>query len=329
MNYQQKYEEALARAKKIHDKTVFDYDRGMMEDLFPELKESEDERIRSFLIDYIKACRWTEEKDQGLPLKEDVLAWLEKQGEQKPTDEEMKMALQTEYEKGRADAIAEMQKEQRYWNPTEEDVALFNKAVTTNTSLTPQDRAKLDIIRMKFKHHPNIEQKEQKPFDYENATITPKDFAPKDESKFKVGDWVVKNDDSYVCADYSICKITKVENGNYTIESIDGYKGYVTFKTFEKDYHIFTIEDVKDGDVLAWDDSKCIVLFKSINDENTFSGYGSVSHFTSEFDTWEFYFGLKDARPATKWERDLLFRKMKEAGYEWDADKKELKANTI
>lgn len=29
-------------------------------------------------------------------------------------------------------------------------------------------------------------------------------------------------------------------------------------------------------------------------------------------------------RPATKEQRDLLFSKMKEAGYEWDADKKEL-----
>ena len=30
-------------------------------------------------------------------------------------------------------------------------------------------------------------------------------------------------------------------------------------------------------------------------------------------------------KPATKEQRDLLFQKMKEAGYEWDADKKELK----
>ena len=34
-----------------------------------------------------------------------------------------------------------------------------------------------------------------------------------------------------------------------------------------------------------------------------------------------------DAVPATKEQRDLLFAKMKEAGYEWDADKKELKKN--
>ena len=33
----------------------------------------------------------------------------------------------------------------------------------------------------------------------------------------------------------------------------------------------------------------------------------------------------EDVKPATKEQRDLLFQKMKEAGYEWDADKKELK----
>jgi len=56
---------------------------------------------------------------------------------------------------------------QPHWNPTEEDVALFNRAVTTNTTLTSQERAKLDIIRMKFKHRPYIEQKEQKPIESE------------------------------------------------------------------------------------------------------------------------------------------------------------------
>lgn len=32
-----------------------------------------------------------------------------------------------------------------------------------------------------------------------------------------------------------------------------------------------------------------------------------------------------DAMPATKEQRDMLFRKMKEAGYEWNGEKKELK----
>ena len=34
---------------------------------------------------------------------------------------------------------------------------------------------------------------------------------------------------------------------------------------------------------------------------------------------------VSTVKPATKIQRDLLFQKMKEAGYEWNAEKKELK----
>ena len=57
---------------------------------------------------------------------------LEKQGEQKPTDEDMKEALRTEYEKGRADAFAQMQKE---WS--EEDV--YNSKLILSTISQDQD----------------------------------------------------------------------------------------------------------------------------------------------------------------------------------------------
>ena len=49
--------------------------------IIPELAQSEDEKIRNFLIDFIKVCGWTEKKDQGWPLREECIAWLEKQGE--------------------------------------------------------------------------------------------------------------------------------------------------------------------------------------------------------------------------------------------------------
>lgn len=48
-------------------------------ELHPALAESKDEKIRTFLIDFIKVCGWTEKKDQGWPLREDCIAYLEKQ----------------------------------------------------------------------------------------------------------------------------------------------------------------------------------------------------------------------------------------------------------
>ena len=49
MNYEKKYKEALERARKI-------YEQGTITEslcyVFPELKESEDERIRKEIIEY-------------------------------------------------------------------------------------------------------------------------------------------------------------------------------------------------------------------------------------------------------------------------------------
>lgn len=57
-----------------------------LENTFPELKESEDERIRKAILNYFTKC-WGNCKDDvcGIHV-EDVIAWLENQGEQKPID---------------------------------------------------------------------------------------------------------------------------------------------------------------------------------------------------------------------------------------------------
>jgi hypothetical protein len=93
----------------------------------------------------------------------------------------------------------------------------------------------------------------------------------------------------------------------------------------DNEYHLWTIQDAKDGDVLSWDDSKCIALFKNIYDEESFNSYGLVGHCTGTFELRQSYHDIEGAHPATKEQRDLLFQKMKEAGYEWDAELKQLK----
>lgn len=97
-------------------------------------KESEDEKIRKGLIEYIKDqqstfisapdCRDKYEEEENNKYNS-WIAWLEKQCEQKPTDEEMKILLQTEYEKGRADAIEQTST----WS--EEDEAIYYGVIET------------------------------------------------------------------------------------------------------------------------------------------------------------------------------------------------------
>ena len=72
-------EEKLKEAKRLY-KTATPDQKYVLESLFPELKESEDDKIRKWLIDWAKAVNWSE---QFTVTKEQVLAWLEKQGKQK------------------------------------------------------------------------------------------------------------------------------------------------------------------------------------------------------------------------------------------------------
>lgn len=85
MDYEIAYKEALNRAKLLKDnpeKVVIEKYKGsihMSEYIFPELRESEDVKIKKELIDYIKSFP---EKNWMGHDKEDVIAWLKKNGEQ-------------------------------------------------------------------------------------------------------------------------------------------------------------------------------------------------------------------------------------------------------
>lgn len=78
MNFEQKYKEALERAREELGSGCFD--KGTVEYIFPELKESEDEKIRKSIIELLNEVRFTF-KYYDI---NKMLAWLEKQ---KPSNE--------------------------------------------------------------------------------------------------------------------------------------------------------------------------------------------------------------------------------------------------
>ena len=76
MDYEKKYKEALERAKKLtSDMTTL---QKIREFIFPELAESEGERIRRKMIEHLKSK--TKETWCNMPVK-DIIAYLEKQKE--------------------------------------------------------------------------------------------------------------------------------------------------------------------------------------------------------------------------------------------------------
>ena len=140
-------------------------------------------------------------------------------------------------------------------------------------------------------------------------------FADKIEPKFKVGDWVVnKFGDSW--------HIDSLDKKNYQVS--DGKENYNYFPISKQDeMHLWTIQDAKDGDVLAA--HECYVVFKEID------GLNIKCHYTYHYLGFNpsFYIDTlqnKDAfLPATKEQRDALMKAMNDAEYEWDGEKKELK----
>lgn len=65
------YDEAVERAKKT-------YGNRIAEEIFPELKESEDERIKKAIIGFFESE--DDNTTYSLVRKKDIIAWLEKQG---------------------------------------------------------------------------------------------------------------------------------------------------------------------------------------------------------------------------------------------------------
>ena len=217
MTNEERYNQTIESIKIIYDQAD-SYGRELMEKEFPELRESEDEMIRKEIIQSIKDNMCVIHKDK-------CLAWLEKQSEQKPTDE-----------------------------------------------------------------------------------VKP---------KFNVGDWITNGEYTW--------KVTDIKPLDYILQSPNGDVVDDTISYVDEHFHLWTIQDAKDGDILMANAPfifngnleggiGCPGAHCGINTLGKFQIPEHSEHWTGHTTT-----------PSTKEQHDLLFKKMHEAGYEWDAEKKELK----
>lgn len=87
MNYEQRYKDALDRAKKLKENSDNTAVIDGCEQIFPELQGNEDEQMRQWIIDDIRYNMNNETLFHSEYKKkaEKAIAWLEKQGEQKPS----------------------------------------------------------------------------------------------------------------------------------------------------------------------------------------------------------------------------------------------------
>ena len=355
-----RYDEALERAKEINNEQHAQ-PFNVMTRVFPELKEkeSDDERIRKDIISHFTKRIEGSSFDEVREKYKIWIAWLEKQDidissfpkEQQEfmlkyisLDKITLIKLLAERDANNAEIIESFEKqgEQKSFakykvgdtiyynsfgrlvsfvianiiedgtdNPMYEDKdgnSVFQNDIVeqkpTNKQFTPEQADVLDKYIDKYL--------EQKPVN-------------KIESKFKVGDWVVYNDNG------CICQIKSIREDDYCLWPLDSdVEGYLKITDIDNKYHLWTIQDAKDGDILVTMDDERPFIYKGCLDSNhpdspvAYCGINSKGYFQISGDKFAIWWTDMNVQPATKEQCDLLFQKMKEAGYEWDSEKKKL-----
>ena len=348
MKYKEKYERGLECIQEIlsggADLIRISTLRKRLQPFFPELKESEDERMFREIKRYIKEQG---DKPTGLPngtvAVSDMLAWLEKQDTNKeyvfkpvagtmienaveqalkqgdvvlafngfytPVKGKTSDEILMEYDRwleNQAEQSTDKIEPNAYWS--EKDKNLLNRLIGVLDGTNEEDYHEaweetflpwLKSIKERMQPQPT----------------------DKIEPKFKVGDWVLNN----VCFPM---QIVSIKDGMYIFTEGDA----ISVSFVDENYHLWTIQDAEDGDVLANDHH--ILILKELDYDwysngvpysvHAYCGIKPNGNFELGKENWCFC-GTLHMRPATSEQRDLLFEKMKEAGYEWDAERKELK----
>ena len=108
MDYEKKYKEAVAKAKDQYNYPCMQSSMGILEEIFPEIKESEDERVRNELIEFVKS--------RG-GFKQEYIAWLEKQESVEEIVERCKKSWYNEGKiAGMTEGLTDDEKYQQGWH---------------------------------------------------------------------------------------------------------------------------------------------------------------------------------------------------------------------
>ena len=131
-----------------------------------------------------------------------------------------------------------------------------------------------------------------------NSTVKP---------RFKIGDWIVFNG--------LILYVKEVVNGFYRTISKGGIPNSYNWD-IDNIARLWTIQDAKDGDVLAT--SAGAFIYNGNNGggscPGSYCGINTLGRFQTGSET---HWTGKKVYPATKEQRDALMKAMNDAGYEW------------
>ncbi len=345
-NYEELYKTALERARANYD-TVIQMDKdctfakegiiNTFHSIFPELKEiSEDELMRKEAIAIVKQYNiiCMREGDKCYTA-DKVIAWLEKQGEYHIShDDEIMIKQLTEYFttgyglQNNSETVVEWlndvkeKLEKQCKKKPDERKGFVSIPFGAYDSELVNETIAIPDGCVAIIEGNKIHIKKEGKSALEAVNKEKVGNADKDEPKFKIGYWVVW--DNKIS-----CHIDNIYQGKeslmYAITDVHNMTRSYSVKGFDNNAHIWDIiKDAHDGDVLAT--GQVVFIFKTIHGvwlNCHCSAHKDGSFFAYSYDLLsDKYFG--EVFPATKEQRDTLFANMKDAGYEWFADTKEL-----
>lgn len=283
--------------------------------------KSEDEKIRKELADFIYITTFPV---KDLKKKERFLTWLEKQGEM---DEDL-IAKKFLINKGYPidangtfptyeelyNIIREGFENQGEQNPYSGVSFKYNGHIY---GMFARDNGVEILVDGKIKERvfpqgkSALEAVKEEKVDNQNC-VNPADRV---EPKFKVGDWITNEE--------SVWQIDEVKTENYLLIDSEGILFAEEIATIDSEFHLWTIQDAKDGDVLQL--GRVIAIFQKYIGKGNCKCHCSVYDGEFEIPSQDSSYGCDNAIPATKEQRDTLMKAMGDARYTFDFEKKELK----
>ena len=361
------YDEAIERAKKS-------YGNGIAEEIFPELYESEDEMIKTAILNLLKIWRNYKDYVCGVHV-EDAIAWLEKQGKNSADKIEPRFKVGDWVVFITNKSVYQVEKKENYEYTLRN---IFGGSLCLSFSKeelirewTIQDARDGDVLFFysEYKSHKmtqvgiiekyvgkhggcsntfkiyvgvnwdnnlqigkymgcsNIHPATKEQYDALMKAMNDagykwnagtKTLEKLEKSSFHEGDWVVYNND--------VCQIVKREEGCNKLVTVFGIEKELVNERNLSTARLWTIQDAKYGDVVQLG-TVTAIFKKYIGREKCicYCSFCKDGGFEIPIENGEDnVYGCYNATPATKEQRNLLFQKIKEAGYKWNVETKTL-----
>ena len=325
------------------ERTNKSYDNEITEEIFPELKENKDERIKKAIIEFFESE--DDNTTYSLVRKKDIIAWLEKQGKEEYAlksfkDEDVRKFMQYIEKQAKAYEFNLPNRSYDIYAFAKDLLVWLENQGEKATSQT-NERAWLylvsDVLTWKngigqYLDDPRVQeltkrlcseyvQKLYNPSVLSNPSKTGKNERQSDdkiEPRFKVGDWVIFTTSGNKG---NLYQVEKKGNYEYTLMNNHGCSFCLSFSN-EELIREWTIQDANDGDIIHFG-TVTAIFKKYIGREKCicYCSFCKDGGFEIPIENGEDnVYGCYNATPATKEQRDVLIKAMNDAGYKWDIE---------